>query len=55
MHDVKKVVRELTVHEWSILLKAFDEWPFAPQVCLSFVFVLLRVWPVKEFLIVFSM
>ena len=34
MDNVKKPVREMTVQDWSILIKAFDEWPFAPEVCL---------------------
>lgn len=29
----KTVVRELKVEEWVALLKAFNEWPFAPKVC----------------------
>ena len=30
--DVKKQVRAMTAEDWSVLLKAFDEWPFAPGV-----------------------
>lgn len=33
--DVKKLVRQLTVSDWSKLLKAFDEWSFAPEVCVQ--------------------
>ncbi|KAI5120640.1 hypothetical protein M0805_007977 [Coniferiporia weirii] len=29
--DVKKQVRELTLKEWLSIVKAFDEWPFAPE------------------------
>jgi transcription factor 1 len=34
--NIKKQVRKLNVHDWSILLKAFDKWPFAPEVRHSF-------------------
>ncbi|KAJ7725843.1 S-adenosyl-L-methionine-dependent methyltransferase [Mycena maculata] len=27
----KTPVREMTVEDWSLLVKAFDEWPFAPE------------------------
>lgn len=27
-----KVSRELTTAEWALVVKAFDEWPFAPEV-----------------------
>ncbi|THH09807.1 hypothetical protein EW145_g1765 [Phellinidium pouzarii] len=29
--DVNKKVRDLTVDEWALVVKAFDEWPFAPE------------------------
>jgi len=29
--DVKKPIKAMTVHDWALLLKAFDEWPFAPE------------------------
>ncbi|KAF5376226.1 hypothetical protein D9615_008540 [Tricholomella constricta] len=29
--DVRKKVNKLQAHEWAILLKAFDEWPFKPE------------------------
>ncbi|TFK74052.1 S-adenosyl-L-methionine-dependent methyltransferase [Pluteus cervinus] len=29
--NVKKAIRSMSVQDWSILLKAFDEWPFAPD------------------------
>jgi len=29
--DVTKTIRMLTVDDWAVLLKAFDEWPFAPE------------------------
>jgi transcription factor 1 len=32
--DVKKPIRMMTAHDWSILLKAFDDWPFSPEVSL---------------------
>jgi len=34
--DVKMQVRAMTAQDWSILLKAFDEWPFAPGVSRPF-------------------
>jgi transcription factor 1 len=34
--DVKKIVKALTVHDWALLLKAFDEWTFAPEVSQPF-------------------
>ena len=34
--DVKKQVRAMTAQDWSILLKAFDEWPFGPDVSRPF-------------------
>lgn len=30
--DVTKDIRHLTVEDWGRIVKAFDEWPFAPQV-----------------------
>jgi transcription factor 1 len=30
--DIKKQVRKLTIPEWATLVKAFDRWPFAPEV-----------------------
>jgi transcription factor 1 len=30
--DIKKKVRQLTVAEWASVLRAFDDWPFAPEV-----------------------
>ncbi|KAG6861468.1 hypothetical protein C0995_016247 [Termitomyces sp. Mi166 len=29
--DISKKIRNMTAHDWSILLKAFDEWPFKPE------------------------
>ncbi|KAF8893372.1 hypothetical protein BD779DRAFT_1505842 [Infundibulicybe gibba] len=29
--DIKKIVRKMSINDWSLLLKAFDEWPFAPE------------------------
>ena len=34
--DIKKQVRAMTAQDWSILLKAFDEWPFGPEVSRPF-------------------
>lgn len=30
--DTSKKIRDLTVNDWAVLVKAFDEWPFAPEV-----------------------
>lgn len=37
--NVKKTVREMTIQDWNVLVKAFDEWPFAPEVCPAQLFV----------------
>jgi len=29
--DTKKPVRNLTIEDWTLLIKAFDNWPFAPE------------------------
>lgn len=33
--DVSKPVRLLTLDDWTRIVKAFDEWPFAPKVRFS--------------------
>jgi transcription factor 1 len=30
--DAKKKIRDFTIEEWAVICKAFDEWPFAPEV-----------------------
>ncbi|EPQ57060.1 S-adenosyl-L-methionine-dependent methyltransferase [Gloeophyllum trabeum ATCC 11539] len=30
--DLKKPIKQLTVHDWSLVLRAFERWPFAPEV-----------------------
>lgn len=30
--DPNTMVRHLTVDDWAVVVKAFDEWPFAPEV-----------------------
>jgi transcription factor 1 len=30
--DIRKCPNSLNVHEWSLVVKAFVEWPFAPEV-----------------------
>ena len=30
--DVRKQVRKLTIDEWSLLIEAFHQWSFAPEV-----------------------
>lgn len=34
--NCSKVSRELTADEWALVVKAFDEWPFAPEVNINF-------------------
>ncbi|GJE94935.1 SAM-dependent methyltransferase [Phanerochaete sordida] len=29
--DVKQPIRDLTVKDWALIMRAFDEWPFAPE------------------------
>lgn len=36
--DVTKLVANLTVSDWASLIRAFDEWPFAPEVSLRITF-----------------
>ncbi|OBZ68250.1 Mitochondrial transcription factor 1 [Grifola frondosa] len=31
--DVMKKVRALTVADWALVMRAFDNWPFAPEAC----------------------
>ncbi|KAH9831248.1 S-adenosyl-L-methionine-dependent methyltransferase [Rhodofomes roseus] len=31
--EVNKAPRGLTVADWALLVRAFDQWPFAPEVC----------------------
>lgn len=33
--DVRLTTRQLTVSDWALIARAFDAWPFAPDVCLS--------------------
>lgn len=35
--DIKKSIKTLEVRDWALLLKAFDEWPFAPEVISSLI------------------
>ena len=30
--DVKKQIRHLTAADWALIVRAFDAWPFAPEV-----------------------
>lgn len=34
--DPKVHIRDLTIDEWKLIIKAFNEWPFAPKVCQLF-------------------
>lgn len=31
--DIRVMVKNLTVSDWALLARAFDAWPFAPDVC----------------------
>jgi hypothetical protein len=31
--DIRLMVRQLTVSDWALIARAFDAWPFAPDVC----------------------
>ena len=31
--DIRLTVRQLTVSDWALIVRAFDAWPFAPSVC----------------------
>lgn len=35
--DTDKLIIDLTINDWAVLLKAFHEWPFAPQVKFSII------------------
>lgn len=30
--DVKKQIRRLDIRDWALILRAFNNWPFAPEV-----------------------
>lgn len=30
--DVTQKVRDMSVSDWALLIRAFDNWPFAPEV-----------------------
>lgn len=30
--DIKKQIRSLDIKDWALILRAFDNWPFAPEV-----------------------
>lgn len=32
--DPRKLISDLTVQDWTNIVKAFNRWPFAPKVCL---------------------
>jgi hypothetical protein len=32
--DIRLKVKQLTVSDWALIARAFDAWPFAPNVCL---------------------
>jgi mitochondrial transcription factor 1 len=31
--DIRLMVKQLTVSDWALIARAFDAWPFAPEVC----------------------
>ena len=30
--DIEKQIRRLNIKEWALIVRAFDSWPFAPEV-----------------------
>jgi transcription factor 1 len=32
--DVRLTAKQLTISDWALIARAFDAWPFAPDVCL---------------------
>jgi len=30
--DIKKQIRRLDIKDWALILRAFNDWPFAPEV-----------------------
>jgi transcription factor 1 len=46
---VKKPIKAMTVHDWALLLKAFDEWPFAPEVSPPSVFTFAGKWGIDQY------
>lgn len=38
--NINRPIREMTVTEWAQLLRVFDDWPFAPEVCYGVLIVL---------------
>jgi transcription factor 1 len=34
--DVRLTAKQLTISDWALIARAFDAWPFAPEVCMSF-------------------
>jgi len=32
--DIRKRVKDLTLSDWALIVRAFDAWPFAPDVCI---------------------
>jgi transcription factor 1 len=31
--DIRLAVKQLTISDWALIVRAFDAWPFAPAVC----------------------
>src|SRR3979490_3032079 len=31
--DIRLKVKQLTTSDWTLIVRAFDAWPFAPDVC----------------------
>ena len=31
--DIRLKVKQLTISDWALIVRAFDAWPFAPSVC----------------------
>jgi transcription factor 1 len=30
--DIKKLIRNMDIKDWALIIRAFDNWPFAPEV-----------------------
>jgi len=42
--DINKQIRRLDVSDWALILRAFSNWPFAPEVCSHLLVPSLSCW-----------
>jgi mitochondrial transcription factor 1 len=49
--DIKQPIKKLTLADWAKIVKVFDEWPFAPEVCVHLMsmsmavsLIYIRIW-----------